>query len=446
MWPRVRDRRDQACWAAEVLALLTLLFPAVTWAETTVSLEWRPARQAAEVGETIEIGLYAVSDSGFDKSVGAIGVVFIWDPSTLELLGNVDPCYKGTCPPNAYEWMYSSFRNDVLGDGLNADCGKEEFCDPYTSLPFNDGNAHYLALGRMSGDAPALATPKGLLVTLFRFQTLSAGLSELRLEEQLGEATRTLVIDGEDTGVIITGALGPPAEVVIAGCSPPTVSAIGPRYLAVTPPSDEHSTALLVTGDPDDPKVACASLYVQGDGTLGAAPLFLTFDEWGTVHVSDSQIRPSTTYQVQAVCEANGEPGSSSSPVSATTWQWGDVNNDGAAFMDDVTLVMNGALGIFGGDTILENLDLSPCVPDQQIDDQDISSVQGAFAGERFACPKPCFVGPGLDEFAEFVACMGGPGTQADEDCDQFDSDNDGHVDMVDFGMFQTIFDGPPGR
>lgn len=408
---------------AALFALVGLSLSGGPMALAAVDLEWRPSRQAADVGEVVEIDLYAVARSGSDEPVFAIRAVLSWDELALELLGLADPCEALPCPPNTYAWVESDFPYDAP-DGLND--------------TWHDGDAMYRAFGQFAPEERAVATGNGLWVTTFRFRTLRSGTGELRLEEQLGESARTQVVAAP--GVDVTGVLGLPAEVVIGGCAAPLVSPIGSRYLAVTPVEGGDLLALRVEGAADYPAVACVSRYVQLDGTLGPTRVTLRPVEWGTVYIADIQIRPSTTYQVQAICIPEVGPGVLSSPVSATTWLWGDVNNDGVAYIEDVLMVTDGSLGLFGPDTILENLDLSPCVPDGEIDDQDIASAQAAYAGDTFSCVEPCQPGTGLDEFADFVPCMAGPATDASDGCGQFDSDLDNDLDLVDFAAFQTLF------
>jgi hypothetical protein len=50
-----------------------------------VNLEWRPAIQTANVGDTVEIGLYAVST--LPQKISSLEVILAWDPTALELSG-----------------------------------------------------------------------------------------------------------------------------------------------------------------------------------------------------------------------------------------------------------------------------------------------------------------------------------------------------------------------
>lgn len=173
-----------------------------------INLEWRPAVLGVAVGETVEIGLYAVSDDETDQSTNLIEAILLWDETRLELLGHVDN--------GPYEWFGFSFQDDEGFDGLNA---------PFTGLPANDGNAWFVARSQLIGP-PAQATPEGLLVGSFQFEALDAGETELELPAEFGDVTQTRVGGAEEAGSIVTGTLGPPAVVTI-GPDVPTVSEWG---------------------------------------------------------------------------------------------------------------------------------------------------------------------------------------------------------------------------
>jgi hypothetical protein len=176
-------------------------------AGAAVNLEWRPTDQTVFLGDVIEVGLYAVSDSDVDQSVGALSAILVWDPSRLELLGKIDN--------GPYPWEPSRFPDDSGLDGLNA-----PFAGPDPFVPSNDGNAFYNPLGQQVSP-PALATPEGLLVTTFRFRALEIGPAELELPETFGQYTRTQVIHGAFPGVDVTGMLGPPAAFTICPVTAP---------------------------------------------------------------------------------------------------------------------------------------------------------------------------------------------------------------------------------
>jgi hypothetical protein len=203
-----------------------------------------------------------------------------------------------------------------------------------------------------------------------------------------------------------------------------------------------EQVALLVTGDPDDPAVACVSIFVQPDGSLGSAPVFRTPDAWGAVNIAGYQIIPSAEYLVRAVCGSDGYIEYLSPPAHATTWVWGDVDNNGQVYIDDVQLVLDGADGVMPEGVMLENLDLAPCRPDRIIDADDEADVWDAFVGAGYGCDAPCWTGQGLDDLLRFLPCMAGPDELAVPGCEPFESDGDGDVDLMDFGEFQRVFGG----
>lgn len=169
-------------------------------ASAAVNLVWRVSRQTVRVGELVSIELVAVSDGEVAQSVSGIDSVIGWDPVVLRL--------AGTENTGAHQWMGSWFPADAGLDGLNADCGSDLFCEPYTGLPYNDGNALYQAF---AGWAPAQVTAEGLVVTTILFEVLAAADStEVYLIAAMGDFTSTRVADGDPDhlGRDITGTLG----------------------------------------------------------------------------------------------------------------------------------------------------------------------------------------------------------------------------------------------
>jgi hypothetical protein len=218
--------------------------------------------------------------------------------------------------------------------------------------------------------------------------------------------------------------------------------AIGSRYLSITPAGGGNPVALLLTGDGGDADVGCVSLYVQSDGALGESVVRRTPTEWGTVYVTGTRIRPDTTYRVQTVCVLGPGPDIRSTAVIVRTWPWGDVNNNGATDIEDIVLVIN-ASDVIPDGAILENFDVSPCLPDGVIDEADRAAVQAAMTGNPFPCAAPCPAGPNLEMYADFEACLGGPAVEVIGGCESFDGDESGAVDLDDFADFQRAFVGP---
>lgn len=175
-------------------------------------------------------------------------------------------------------------------------------------------------------------------------------------------------------------------------CSPlpplaPIVEAIGSRYLEVTSQIDSQPVALLLNGDAEDPGVTCLSLYVQADGTLDSTPVFQTPAQWDTVFVSGAEILPSTTYEIRT------ERGGLLSPqVAATTWKWGDTDDNGVVNLADafaIVLAFQGNLGQIA----LETADVEPCIPNGVVNLADVQAAVLRFQGNDIAvigCNAPC--------------------------------------------------------
>lgn len=161
-----------------------------------VNLEWRPSVRRANLGETIQLGLYAVSDDGTSPSITGIDAVITWDPSVLFLIGRVNN--------GPYPWAFSGFWNDSALDGLNG--------------TFSDGNAFLTAFGGPLGGALAKATPQGLLVTTLVFRASGPGIrTGVYIEPQLGLYSASRVHSGTVPGELLTGVLRS-AHVTIRVC------------------------------------------------------------------------------------------------------------------------------------------------------------------------------------------------------------------------------------
>jgi hypothetical protein len=130
-----------------------------------------------------------------------------------------------------------------------------------------------------------------------------------------------------------------------------TVTAEG-RYLRVTPNAGNQRVALLVTGDPNDPDIACVSSYLQSPDDwppeaapwaqvsvpLGENPVYMTSAEWGTVYTVDAPMRHYKNLTVWLVDEAC--PDAPFSPVFATMWRLCDVTNDGMVDQNDMSCII----------------------------------------------------------------------------------------------------------
>ncbi len=168
-------------------------------------------------------------------------------------------------------------------------------------------------------------------------------------------------------------------------CEPvmPLADAEGPRYLAVQVTGSSPSFALYLTGDAGDPGVSCVAAYIQADGSLGPDPVFQDSDTWGTmIHVNGLEILPESMYNIQL---DTGTPGSPDlgPPTQATTWMWGDVDNNGVVNFTDINFVVQGFQGNFT-QVSLQNVDLHPSVPNQILNFSDINWDVAAFQGGAY--------------------------------------------------------------
>lgn len=168
-----------------------------------INLDLRPDLQNVNVGATVSLGLYAVSDSAVNQSIGAMDVIVTWDPTKLNPI-------SFTNAGNGYSWLSSSFPGS---SPLN------------TSL--SDGNARWTAFAQFGN--PAFATPAGLLVTTFQFQAiaLTATPTVVAIPRSLSPDL-TVVYDGVTPNLDVTGTLdNNPGALVNIVPEPGAIVAIG---------------------------------------------------------------------------------------------------------------------------------------------------------------------------------------------------------------------------
>jgi hypothetical protein len=128
--------------------------------------------------------------------------------------------------PHSWSFVFG-FLSDEFLDGLNADCGKDVFCDPYTGVPFNDGNALYQA----ASFAEATATVDGLRVATFLFTALDGTPgTDVVIEESLGVFSTTKVL--RPGNINVTGNLAGTTATIV-GSPIPTVSEWGVAVLTI---------------------------------------------------------------------------------------------------------------------------------------------------------------------------------------------------------------------
>ncbi len=203
----------------------------------------------------------------------------------------------------------------------------------------------------------------------------------------------TRVIGGVEFGSDVTRTIGPPAQITILDCQPPTVSVGGPRYLNITPNAETGPVAFRVTGV--DVDTFCA-LYVQRTAHLGSTPVFMTPAEWTdifdvnpglgdpfddptdpTVYLRGPKIVAGRTYDVQADCSPANPGANPSDPVTVTLWGWGDVDNDGDRSILDVVRILDGFQGVWYNYG-------APCTTDAEC--AVIPEVPGSGIGPHYAC------------------------------------------------------------
>ena len=237
---------DQIFGAVCILATSGL---ATSPAAANINLEFRPAGQTVSVGDTVSVGLYAVSDDKTDQFMAAAQVILAWDPEFLQLLGNDD---TGAVP-----LLSSSFpANDPFN--LNE------------QVPPQDGDGIYIAFAPLGN--PVAATPSGTLLTTFLFKAVAETFSTPVdiLEFGGNPVGETIVFDATVPNLDVTGSLTG-ATVHVAGTSCPADldhdDSVGILDLL----------ALLAAwgtnpGGPPD---------FDGDGTVGILDLLMLLANWG---------------------------------------------------------------------------------------------------------------------------------------------------------------------
>ncbi len=166
----------------------------------------------------------------------------------------------------------------------------------------------------------------------------------------------------------------------------PVVEPLGSRRIQATPlPAGAPGMVALRLTSPDD--WPCLFKYIDVDGSLTDTPVFQLIDDWETVIVSDVNIVPSSTYNVEAECGVYV-----SDAGSAQTYLWCDHDNTGEVNIDDILLVIAGFQSDFS-QTTMEIVDVSPCAPNKFIDIDDVIVTIWAFQSLPYShtgCPVPC--------------------------------------------------------
>ena len=178
-------------------ALLGTISALPAAALANINLELRHSTTAVLVGDTIEVGLYVVSDDGADQPFGGFQVMLGWDADAFMLTDVVE---------GDISWLV--FRQDDCAfDGLN-----NELCPPLPGCissgdfpPCNDGDARLDTFSLVD----VIATPEGVLGAKFVFDVIApAGSASIRIIPMAGPLSETRVLANDPQNPIITGTLG----------------------------------------------------------------------------------------------------------------------------------------------------------------------------------------------------------------------------------------------
>lgn len=161
-----------------IAAMLAIAW-AVPAAHAKVNLEWRPDFQTVNVGDTVNVGLYAVSDSAQNQDFTLLQLVFSWDAASLAFIGLDD---TGGLPPAANPFRDVS--NNCPGFNEN---------DP---APPSDGNGLY-TWKALPGQSAA-ATPAGTLITTFRFSAMigTTSMAQVQMLDVVDAGCKTKFFNG----------------------------------------------------------------------------------------------------------------------------------------------------------------------------------------------------------------------------------------------------------
>ena len=392
-------------------------------ARAAVDLELRAGRETFGMGSVVDVGLYAVSEEGTVFS--ALDVLITWDPAVLELS-------EPAIDDGPHDWNFVfGFLSDEQLDRLNADCGGDVFCDPYTELPFNDGDAMFQAASFSS----ATPTAEGILVATFRFNALSeTPLTEIAVVETLGgqyAVTRVLPPGGQ---VEVTGNLGS-ASITILGAAALTAWDLSVPAGRMQP--------LVVSGTISDRSTYAVTVMAElvprpgnaGTVTFTEAPpvdILQVGDPWPTAGVFtpyDTDL--SSSSDRNGSVDDNGEftlrPVTFSGPLtvfpvvtSPDAWGVWDVRlstSYGVSTWEQLdTTLRDGTLII---------VELGDVNGDAAIDMFDFSKFQLCFTGRLDPIDPPAYaLTPGLS-------------------CGVYDFDDDGDIDDFDYAAFQDVALGP---
>lgn len=176
-----------------------------TSAWANINLVYLPANQTVAVGDTVNIDVFAVSDSMSNQGFAACDILAVWDNNFLNPISY-------TNAGAGYVWGNSGFLFPTLNGSLN------------------DGNAEWSGECQLGGPFPT-STPVGLKLTTLRFTaiTTTASTAVVMPTSLSGRTTRIFHQSIPNTNVL--GSVSANAFVTII---PPATNITGTLYLQDT--------------------------------------------------------------------------------------------------------------------------------------------------------------------------------------------------------------------
>lgn len=240
-------------WLLNAVAIVLAATAAIR-AHAEIGLTLIPVEDTVEVGETIEIEVYVVSDSSEDQLLAAAEMIFTWETEQMQLLGNHQD--------GAVELLSSGFPTTHPSDLNEAE-------------PPQDGIAVYMAWAPLG--EPVAATPSGTLLTTIEFEALAeASDSPIDIVPAVGDPEDplaiTIVYDGTTPNTDVTGQLIDTSITIVSPC-PGDVNRDGVVNV------DDLLIVLNNWGDCDDPNDCPAD--VTGTGVIDVDDLLIVLNSWG---------------------------------------------------------------------------------------------------------------------------------------------------------------------
>lgn len=168
-----------------IATIATISTGTVSVGAAGVDIVLKPTFQVVHVGESANLGLYAISSNENDWPISGMDVVVLYDPVRLHF-------YNLTSMGAPYNWLRDGFfwpSPDNINDDLS------------------DGQMMYTAWAQLG--VPAVATKNGLLVTTFQFRAQVEGCGEyVAVAPAWGTSAATRVFDGTTPNHDVTGNLG----------------------------------------------------------------------------------------------------------------------------------------------------------------------------------------------------------------------------------------------